>query len=168
VGDQNADAIEQGELAPEQVPQPDARAHIQRRERFVQQQQLWLRGECTGDSHPLGLPAREIARPSLRPVTELEPVEQFTGSSPRPLAVEAARAEREGDVLGGRQVWEQRQILRDDPDRAVLRSDVHAGGRVVQHPVAEGYPAPVGFAAPRDRLEEGALPDPFGPRSAMV
>ena len=63
----------------------------------------------------------------------------------------------EADVLGDREVREERELLRDVPDRAPLRRPVHAAGGVEPDVVAERDPACGGPVQPGDGAQDGRL-----------
>ena len=93
--------------------------HVERRRRFVGDQQVGFVGERHGDHHPLALPARQLVRPRAQPPLRL-------GEADEPEQLEAARARR-----GGAQALVQRQRFADLPLHRVQR--VERRHRLLEH-----------------------------------
>jgi hypothetical protein len=74
-----------------------------------------------------------------------------------------ARGAAERDVRPHREVGEERVLLEDEPDGALLGGEVDARGGVVPGAVAEGDAAAVGLAQPRDRPQDRRLAGARGP-----
>ena len=70
----------------------------------------------------------------------------------------------EADVAGDREVREERAVLEDHADAAVLGLDPHAGARDLRPPMAT-VPAS-GISNPAMIRSSVVLPEPLGPRSA--
>src|SRR5205807_357758 len=73
-------------------------------------------GQCPGDGNPLLLATRELARPVVDAVAELELAKELGRPSEGPLPSPAGRPERGGDVLGGGEAGDQVEALEHDAD----------------------------------------------------
>ncbi len=62
-----------------------------------------------------------------------------------------------GDVARHRQMWKQRELLKDDADAATLWRKVDAARGVEQHDVIERDAARIGPAEPGDAPQDRAL-----------
>ena len=85
------DAREARELVSDELPDAHARADVERRERFVQEQQARLDDQGASERDPLRLAAGEVARSRVGAVRETEPLEE-PGRAFGALPVSARRA----------------------------------------------------------------------------
>ncbi len=94
--------------------------------RLVQQQDAWIGRERPGDSDPLLLAAGEMARQGIRAMAKTDTFEQFAGA---PVGIDAGHAvypaQRPCDILPGRQMTEQVELLKHhaDADAGTLIGD---------------------------------------------
>jgi len=136
VGDEQGGNAELGEELLQLAPHGRLRARVECRERLVEEQHLRLSRERAGQGDPLALSAGEFGRPRVR--QSVEPEAPQVGVRPLPA--------RELDVLPYRQVREERVVLKEEPDRALVDRAVHPARRVEP-----------GFPGDRDRAR--ARPD---------
>ena len=88
----------------------DLGVRVERRERLVEQQHAGIAGERPGERDSLALATRELGRPRLREMRDAESLEQLVG--PRLPGV--------GDVLADVHVGEERVLLEDETDSALV------------------------------------------------
>src|SRR5262249_54386886 len=110
---------------------------VERAEGLVEQQQLRLDGERTGERDTLALAARELARQPVAEALEMDEAQQFLGPRldvllPRTQAALLDR-QAEGDVFGHGHVAKQRIVLEDEADAAVAHADARDVLAVEQH-----------------------------------
>lgn len=159
--DDNRGCVGRGQLVVEH------RAHIcrglgvERRQRLVEQQDLRRGRQGAGDRDPLLLPTRQLPGttvPHSRQTDAPQPVVRIAEGD---LAVDAARAGAEGDVLSGREVWKKPRVLTEQHRAALRRGDVPTrpiGGRDIPIPDPDASARHPGEA--RDRREQGRLSCP--------
>ena len=80
VGDEEADAVERGEVAAQVAADVAAGAGVEGGERFVEEQQAGLGGQGAGEGDALGLPAGQGAGPVAGVVGEPDALEPVAGS----------------------------------------------------------------------------------------
>ena len=121
------------ELVPDELPNTHSRADIERRERFVQEQQAGLttsaRASATRCASPL-----EVARPRARAGREDRARRGSPDAAFARLGLHAARSERERDVLG--RTDEGTEASPEDHADRPLGRDAHAARGVVQDRVS--------------------------------
>ncbi len=153
-----------------EVPQPLAELcsypRVERAERLVEEQDLRLGCESSGERHPLSLPAGELGRVAVSERLELdeakEHVDPFADLRLRPLA----HPEPEGDVVAHGHVLERCVVLEHEADVPLLRRE--RGGVAARERDRPG----VGPFEPGDDAEEGGLaraarPEESGQRPAL-
>ena len=114
MGDDDARAIELRQLGAKLAPQLGSGPHVERRERFVEEEQARLGHERAGQGHALLLPTGERARLGVAVPGEIHALEPFAGASPGLAARHPAAAQPERHVLQHREVREQEVVLEDD------------------------------------------------------
>ena len=127
-----------------------ARVRVERRQRLVEEEHAGIASERSCESDPLALTARELAGPSPRQVSDPEALEEPARAVARPVR----------DVLLDRHVREQRVVLEDEPDAAMLGRERDAGRGVEQHLAVEHDPPALRPDESRDRAQHGRLPRP--------
>ena len=162
VGDEEADAVERGEVAAEVAADVAAGAGVEGGERFVEQEQARLGGQRAGEGDALRLAARQGAGAVMCVVGEPDPIEPGRGSGSGLRFGDAAGAQPEGDVLERGQVGEQQVVLEDDADGSAFRVDEDVGGRVVERLAVELDAALVDRQQPGEAAEQGALAGAVG------
>ena len=109
----------------------DAQLGVEVRQRLVEQEHLRVAHDRAAHRHALALAARELARIAVEQVGEPEDL----GRRPHPRGDLGLRRvlqhQREGHVVGDRQVRVERVVLEHHRDVALLRR------QVVHHPVAD-------------------------------
>src|SRR5207253_3068403 len=99
---------------PDLLAQPDALERVEGGERLVEQEQAGRGRERTRERDPLLLAARELGR-KLRPAArQADELQQLVDARRRGRLRNLAIDEPVGDVVGDRQVREQRVRLEDD------------------------------------------------------
>ncbi len=161
MGDQHDGALEVAEVGPEEGPDVDARAGVERGHRLVEQQHPRLGGQRAGQCHPLRLTAGELGRATTREVGEPESLEPLRGRCPGAGAGQPGRLRREGDVVAHVEVREEPVVLEDDPGRALVRAQVDL--LVGPDLAADEEPARRQRLEAGDRAQEGALAGAVGP-----
>ena len=78
VRDEQHRRLVHGAEVPDQLTHLDAGQRVERGERLVEQEQLWLSHQGPGERDPLRLPARERRRPCLLPLAQPDLVERGT------------------------------------------------------------------------------------------
>ena len=146
-----------GALVDVAQPAPEILANlgVERAERLVEQQHARLDGQRAGEGHTLALPTRELRGIAIGELRELDEVEQIAdalgdrvtrgslGALPRPQAV--------ADVVGHRHVLEERVVLENEADLALLHRDARRVG------AAEDDAARVGALQPGDDTQQRRL-----------
>ena len=99
---------------------------VERAEGLVEQQHPRLDGKRAGERHALPLAARKLVRIALFQPGKLDEVEQFRGA-PADFACGGPRRARphlqaKADIVGDRHVAEQRVVLEDEADIALLHA----------------------------------------------
>ena len=162
VGDEEADAVEGGEVAAQVAADVAAGAGVEGGERFVEQQQAGFGGQGAGQGDALGLAAGEGAGPVVGVVGEPDPCEPGGGAGSGVRFGDAAGAEAEGDVLEGGEVGEQEVVLEDDGDGSAFGADEGVGGGVVEWFAVELDAAAVDRQQSGEAAEQGALAGTVG------
>jgi hypothetical protein len=124
-----------------------AQGGVEGGERLVEEHHGRIGGERTGQRHALPLPAGElvgIGRAAMRELDEL----QALGDAPR-------MRRPEGDVALDAQVREQRALLKDHPDAALL--GLHQQSRSHHGATGDGHAAPIGNLEAGDDAQESRL-----------
>src|SRR2546421_158366 len=105
---------------------------VDRGERLVQQEHGRLDGEGPGQGDALGLPTRQLSRPTGRGVGQPDPFEpQCRGAPGFMLRYAATGAEAESHVFQRAEMRKQAVLLEDDADVALLGWDAYPGGSVL-------------------------------------
>ncbi len=153
-------------LLAEQLAQLGCGAHVQLRERLVEQQHRRLRGQRPGERDPLPLPAGQRTGSAVRQVPEPHGRQPPVRRTPSPGRTHPGRPRPERHVLPRAQVREHQRVLAEQPDRPALGPD-----RRLRPPVAHGGQGPLPHAhhavgrhevAGEDR-QQGRLARPVGP-----
>ncbi len=124
---------------------------VERTERLVEQQHARLMRESARQRDALLLTARELARQSLVVALERHELQQLGAPSAPLRPADATRAQRELDVVGHGHVAEQRVVLKDDADLALLRAEARDVA-AMQHDAAV-----IDRREARDRAQQRAL-----------
>jgi hypothetical protein len=128
---------------------------VEGRERLVEQQHLRLARECPGERDTLPLATREPARLLVGEVRDAEALEVLVGRvSPSVLHVAAHR-----------QVREQRVLLEDEPDAALLGRQVDTALASNHTSPSQPIVPPSGLTARRWRATATTCPRPTGRRA---
>ena len=134
-----------------------AQLEVERAQRLIEQQHLRMIDERARQRHALSLPAGELRRPALTQRFELHQLEHLARQSLALVARDTAHARTVRDVLQHGHVREQRVVLEDRVDVAVV-------GRHVGHIRAvEQHLATIGWSKPATRRRQVVLPEPDGP-----
>ena len=121
VGHDHAALAQRPLQLPELPPQRQAEMLVERGEGLVHQQQHGLRRQRPRQGHALPLAAREGRRQPVGERLQLDQRQQFLGAGIGHRGLLAPRERTEADVLAHRQVGEQRVMLEDHADVALLR-----------------------------------------------
>jgi hypothetical protein len=121
---------------------------IERGQRLVEKEDVGVTGERAREADALALAAGELARPGAGEVGDPEALEQLVG----------AAVPTECDVPAHPEMGEERVVLEDVADRALLRWPADAALRVEPDLVAEDDPACVGPRQPGDEAQYRRLP----------
>src|SRR5205085_10801629 len=115
-------------------------------------------GEGAGEGHALHLPAGELRRVAVTEAGEADDLEELVAALEALLPRPAADLEAELDVVGDRHVPEERVVLEDEADVALLGREVVDAAAVQQDlPSVEGREA---GDEPQDRgLPAAARPE---------
>ena len=132
-------------------PQVLARLHVERGERFVQQQRVGLHDECPGDRRPLLLPAREGARVAVEEMADVQEVGTLLDLPADMIGIGVAGFQPEPDVCLDRQVRKEHVVLVDHADVPPPCGDIRDVLTV------EEDPARIGAVNPGYRLKEDRL-----------
>ena len=97
-----------------------AELSVERGERLVEQQQVRLEDQRAGDGDALLLPAGKLVDAPLAEAAEPDEIEIAVDALRNRARIEAAHFQREGDVLGGAHMREQREPLEHHADRAAV------------------------------------------------
>ncbi len=116
-------------------------------ERLVEQQHAGIARQRPSEGDPLALTARKLRRPGLRKMRDPEPLEVLVDP----------RGSRIGDVLADVHVREERVLLEDEADAALVRLPEDAGGRVEPDVAVECDASRSRPDEPRDRSEDRGL-----------
>ena len=108
----------------EQPEQPAGEAGVDVAGRLVGQQQLGANDQRAGDRRALLLAARQHRRQRVHLVAEADPAQKLDHLGAIARLVAAHHAQRQGDVLVGRQVVEQAEVLEHDADPPPQRGDL--------------------------------------------
>ncbi|MNZ99257.1 hypothetical protein D3C78_1185750 [compost metagenome] len=123
VCDQNGTGATALENVADLMAEAPAQLHVEVGEWLVEQQQLRLGGQCAGQGHTLLLAAGQLVRVAFAEPAKLDQFEHFGHD----LLLLRVLADAECDVLGDRQVREQRIVLEHHADPAFLRCQGKAG-----------------------------------------
>ncbi|MCY1291882.1 hypothetical protein D9M70_410860 [compost metagenome] len=123
MGDQDGAGAARLEDLADLVAEPPAQFAVEVGEGFVEQQQLRLRRQRTGQGHALLLAAGQLVGVAARQCAELDQLQQLAGDA-LPVGM---LADAEGDVVGHGQVREQRIVLEHHADPPLLRRQGEAG-----------------------------------------
>src|SRR2546421_564533 len=107
---------------PEPLPELGADPGVKCSERFVEQQHSWIHGQRSRECHPLALPAGELMRKLLRPLSESDQRQQLVNARADLFLRSLADAQAEGDVLAHAHMRERGVVLEDETDTAILRA----------------------------------------------
>ena len=135
------------EFSPEPVPGDG----VERRERFVKEQDAGPEDERPGDRRPLLLPAGERQGGAVKEMTDPEQVCGFRNALLDPVGFDLLLPEAKPYILPDGEVGEEHVVLVDHADPPVFR--VGAGDL----PAVEADRPRSGRIDPRDRLEEDGL-----------
>ncbi len=163
VGDEQAGAVEGGEVAAQLGPHLDPGAGVQRGERLVEQQQPWAGGQRPRQGHPLRLPTRQRSRLGASVLAQAEALEPAVRLGPSRILRSSPRPQTEGDVVERGQAREQEVVLEDDADRSLRRGYEDIGVRVVQDDPVERDVARVEGLQPGDAPQGCGLASTIGP-----
>jgi hypothetical protein len=132
----------------------DAELRIKVRQRLVHQKDVGIADDRPGDRDPLALPAGHLVGHPIEHSLQFDDLRGLVDPLVDLLFLVVAEAEAEGDVLVNVHVREQRDVLEDHRDPAVLR-------RQVRHvPLADADGALRGHRQPRDGLHRRRLAAP--------
>ena len=120
---------------------------VERRERLVEQQHVGLAGEGASQRHALALAPGDPARALSRQVVDAQPPQHLVG---------LVRASK-GDVVPHRHVREQRVVLEDHADGALLRRKIDSLSPVEPRPLAHQDPAGIGPVQAGDAAQHRGL-----------
>ena len=142
-------------IAGDLLAQPLAQPGVERRERLVEQHDLRVGRQRAGERDSLALAARELVRVgaarSARPTSSRHSAARSAASAPKPT------------LARDRQVREQRAVLEDHADAALLGLDPGAGAGHLAPPIRT-LPAS-GRSKPAISRSSVVLPEPLGPTS---
>ncbi len=130
----------------------DADLGVEGAEGLVEEQERGPRGEGAGEGDALPLAARELGRVAAAERVELHEAEQLVDDGVDLFLRALPDLEAKGDVLAHRHVTEERVVLEDEADGAVL----HA--LAVGDDAAQEHLAAIRLFEPGDDAEDGALP----------
>jgi len=133
----------------------DPEVDVEIRERFVEEEKLWLRGQRARQGDSLLLTAGELLRGFVAVIREADEFEEVV--DPAFAVVFVPLLDPEGDVFAGREVWEERELLENDADVPLFRGDEPVSAHVV--PV-ESNDAAVGSFQSGDQPERRRLSAP--------
>ena len=125
---------------------------VESRERLVEEEEPRLPGQSPGKRHPLPLASRKL-RGKARP----EPVQRKEREKrAHPIFTFRSGGSRQAirDVPGDREMREERVLLKEEAEAAVLRRQVNTSGGVEPRDVAEGDKPVVGPVEPRDAAQK--------------
>src|SRR5206468_10249182 len=121
---ENAGHMELGVQPANPLPEVLPDLGVERPERLVEEEDLRLGRERTGEGNALALPSGELRRVGAGEAVELDQAEQLADALLHTLPRPAPHAEPEGHVLEHGHVAEERVVLEDEPDVAVLHRGV--------------------------------------------
>ena len=107
----------------DRAPQLLTNFRVERAERLVEQQHAGLMRESSCERDALLLAARQLARQPLVVAVERDELQQLGAPLASLCATNSARAQRELDVVRHGHVAEQRVVLKDEADLALLRAE---------------------------------------------
>ena len=120
---------------------------VERGERLVEEKHVGIASERPRERDALPLAARELVRQRVLEVRDPEPLEVLVDPF----------ASRVGDVLADAQVREERVLLEDEADPALLRRAEHASPDVEPDVVSERDAPGRWTNEPRDRTQHRRL-----------
>ncbi|MNS50658.1 hypothetical protein D3C72_833120 [compost metagenome] len=137
-----------------------ANARIQRRQRFVQQQQAWPGHQRAGEGDALALATGQLMWIACGEVLQLHQFQYFGDAFLAVIGIDLLHAQTKGDVLLHGHVGEQRIALEHHADPAFLRAHRHDIGTIEQdfaaiHRSQAGDAAQQGGFAATGRAEQG-------------
>ena len=121
MSDEDHHRPEIGPQIEQMILQIDPREGIERGERFVKQQYLGLRNQCTRNGDALCLTARQFARPDVSFVDQAHAC-QRTGSAMAPPRNRQV-VQSKSDIVGDCQPRQQARFLEYNADLLVWRGD---------------------------------------------
>jgi len=131
----------------------DAEAHVEVRERFVEQEYVRLGRQRPGERDALALAARQVVRRRVAVVAQVHQIEQFLDAG---LALVARPVvDAEGDVLADGEVRKEGERLEDQPDVAVVGRD--EGVRAGDDLVVDADDTPVGVVEAGEQAQRRRL-----------
>ena len=102
-----------------------ADSRIQRRQRFIQQQQAWAGDQRAGEGDTLALAAGQLMRIAAGEVVQFNQFQHFADAFVTVVRIDLLHAQTEGNVLLDGHVGEQRVALEHHADPAFLRAQRH-------------------------------------------
>ena len=163
VGDQDHGSVR--EHAAQGLPQGRGDGDVEGSHRLVQEQQLRVRGEGARDRGSLGLSPGELTRLPVRQGFDADLTEPVLGRLAGGMSAGAGASGAEGDVVEDAQVGEEKGLLGQQRDVAVVRGHVQVAfgaagageGAAVEHDSAA-----VGSQQSGGDGEDGGLPGSVG------
>ena len=138
-----------------------ARVRVERRQRLVQQQQRRVSRQRAGERDPLTLSPRTARVPGHCASSRIRKRSSNGSTSPDPTRPEA-------NVVPDVEMREERVLLEEIADTAMLRREIGPTGRVQEHRLVERDDTVIRSQQPRDDPEQRRLPAPDGPTRATV
>jgi hypothetical protein len=111
-----------------------ARQHIERTQRFIQEQQRWLTREGTGQSDPLTLATRKRGRPVADPVKEAYLLQSASGHGV------SAVLQSQADIVPHALPGQQARLLKHHPSCGIATSQYGS----IHQDVANAWPLQAG------------------------
>src|SRR5205807_3366359 len=108
----------------EAAPHLRADLHVERPERLVQEKNLWLIGQRPSQGDSLLLSAGKLPCVAIPQTSQPDQIHELFALAAAFLAADAADSQAERDVLRGGNVLEDRVVLKDEPDPALLRRQI--------------------------------------------
>ena len=142
--------------------EPATRGDIEGCQRLVKEQNPRLRRHSPRQCNTLRLAARDLARPPVSQIRDLEQPHHFVADS-APFRF-AQVVEAVFNVPSHGQVWKQSVLLRQQADLARRRGPADRLRAVQPYVVAELDKTPVGALQSSDRAKQGGLPGSRWPK----
>jgi hypothetical protein len=146
--------LEPAQQLGELVPNLCLRVRVERGERLVEEEHRGVARECPRERDPLPLAARQLPRVSGGEVRDPEALEQRLDRTP---------GGSEGDVAAHAEMREERVVLEDEADAAMLGRQREAEGAVEPGFAVERDAAAARLGETRDDAEHRRLPRAGGP-----